>query len=51
MPNNNSIRGQNVLFGAYTVRTDWFPKRRMIPNELGSFEKSSPERVVLIVNI
>ena len=27
MPNNNRIRGQNVLFGAYTVRTDWFPKR------------------------
>ncbi|RMX50237.1 hypothetical protein pdam_00025682, partial [Pocillopora damicornis] len=43
MPNNNSIRGKNVLFGAYTVRTDWFPKRRMIPNELGSLEEGTSD--------
>ena len=44
MPNNNNrIRGKNVLFGAYTVRTDWFPKRRMIPNELGSLGEGTSD--------
>ena len=43
MPNNNSIRRQNLLFGAYTVRTDWFPKRKMILDELGSLGEGTSD--------
>ena len=43
MPNNNSIRRQNLLFGTYTVRTDWFPKRKMILDELGSLGEGTSD--------
>ena len=43
MPNNNSIRRQILLFGTYTVRTDWFPKRKMILDELGSLGEGTSD--------
>ena len=43
MPNNNSIKGQNLLFGTYSFRTDRFPKRKMILDELGSLGEGTSD--------
>ena len=43
MPNNDSIRGKCLLFGAYTVGTDWVLKRRMILNEVGSLREGASD--------